>query len=134
MSKSCFIDFKSEKNSLPNEELNVLIQNIEIKRVTEAIFLAVTIDENLNWNSHLKKLYKELSCSTGILNNIKDIIPDDLHKSLYHTLFESHLTYGITVWGGVANNKLLPLFKPQKKCLRDKEAYLDKFKTWSRIF
>ena len=29
MSKSCFIEFKSEKNSaLPNEELNVLIQNI----------------------------------------------------------------------------------------------------------
>ena len=62
MSKICFIEFKSEKNStLPNEELNVLIQNIEIKRVTEAKFLGVTIDENLNWNSHLKKLYKKLS-------------------------------------------------------------------------
>ena len=61
MSKSCFIDFKSEKNSpLPNEELKVLIQNIEIKHVTEAKFLGVTIDENLNWNSHLKKLYKKL--------------------------------------------------------------------------
>ena len=79
MSKSCFIDFKSKKNSLPNEELNVLIQNIEIKPVTEAKFLEVTIDENLNWNSHLKKLYKKLSCSTGILNTIKDNIPDDLH-------------------------------------------------------
>ena len=40
MSKSCFIDFKSENNSaLPN----VLIQNIEIKRVTEAEFLGITI-------------------------------------------------------------------------------------------
>ena len=39
ISKSCFIDFKSENNSpLPNEELKVLIQNIEIKRVTEAKF------------------------------------------------------------------------------------------------
>ena len=78
-----------------------------------------------------------MSCSTGILNTIKDNIPDDLHKSLYHTLFESHLTYGITVWGGVTNNKLLPLFKLQKKCLRilfgDKEAYLDKFKTCARV-
>ena len=46
MSKSCFIDFKSEKNSpLPN----VLIQNIEIKRVTESKFLGVTIDENLEF-------------------------------------------------------------------------------------
>ena len=41
-----------------NEKFNVLIQSIEIKRVTEAKFLGVTIDENLNWNSHLKKLYQ----------------------------------------------------------------------------
>ena len=97
--KSCFIDFKSEKNSpLPNDELNFLIQNIEVKRVTKAKFLEVTIDKNLNCNSHL---YKNFSCTTGIFNTIKDNIPDDLHKSLYHTLFESHLTYGITVWEGV---------------------------------
>ena len=41
------------------------------------------------------------------------------------------------MWDGVTNNKLLPLFKLQKKCLRilfgDKEAYLDKFKTCSRV-
>ena len=49
MSKSCFIDFKFEKNSvLHNEELNVLIQDIEIKRVTVAKLLVVTIDENLS--------------------------------------------------------------------------------------
>ena len=79
-----------------------------------------------------------MSCCTGILNVIKDNIPDDFHKSLYHTLFESHLTLnGITVWGEVTNNKLLPLFRLQKKCLRilfgDKEAYLDKFKTSARV-
>ena len=108
MHKSCFIDFKSIKQLFN-------IQNIEIKRVTEAKFLGVTIAENLNWNSHLKELYKKLSCSTGILNTIKDNIPEDLHKSLYHTLFESHLNYGITVWGVVTNIKLLPLFKLQKK-------------------
>ena len=57
--------------------------------------------------------------ATDILNTIKDNIPDDLHKSLYHTLFESHLTYGITVWGGVTNNKLLTLFKLQEKMLEN---------------
>ena len=46
------------------------------------------------------------------------------------------MSYGITVWGGVSNNKLEPLFKLQKKCMRivfgDKEAYLNKFKTCAR--
>ena len=57
-------------------------------------------------------------------------------KDLYHTLFESHLRYGITVWGGVSTNKLLPLFVIQKRCIRimfgDREMYLDKFKTAAR--
>ena len=58
------------------------------------------------------------------------------HKNLYHTLFESHLTYGISVWGGVSNTQLDKLFILQKKCTRilfgDKEAYLNKFKTCVR--
>ena len=107
-----------------------------IKQVNEARFLGVTHDENLNWKSHIHKLSKKLLCSAGILTLIKDSIPEDLYKSLYFTLFESHLSYGITVWGGVSNNKLELLFKLQKKCMRilfgDKEAYLNKFKTCAR--
>ena len=118
------------------ENLILKIDNTKIKQVNEAKFLGVTIDENLNWNTHLKNLTKKLACSAGIINLIKDNIPDELFKNLYYTLFESHLAYGITVWGGVSNNKIEPLFKLQKKCIRilfgDKEAYLNKFKTCAR--
>ena len=73
----------------------------------------------------------------SILNRIKDNIPSELHKNLYHTLFESHLAYGITAWGGVSDKKLQSLFKVQKRCLRilfsDKETYLNKFKTCCRV-
>ena len=136
MSKCCFIDFKPDKNVIPDSNLCLKINNVVIKQVNEARFLGVTLDENLNWKSHIHKLSKKLSCSAGILNLIKDSIPEDLYKSLYFTLFESHLSYGITVWGGVSNNKLEPLFKLQKKCMiilfGDKEAYLNKFKTCAR--
>ena len=44
--------------------------------------------------------------------------------------------FGISVWGGISNNRLEPLFKTQKKCIRilfgDREAYLEKFKTCAR--
>ena len=68
-----------------------------------------------------------------MLNRIKDKIPNSMHKTLYHTLFESDISYGITVWGGISNNRLKPLFTTQKMCMRimfgDKNAFLDKFKT-----
>ena len=136
MSKCCFIDFKPEKSEEANVGHMIKINGTKIKQVTETKFLGVIIDENLNWNAHINKLSKKLSCSSGILNSIKDNIPVELYKDIYYTLFESHLTYGITVWGGVKNSKIEPLFKMQKKCIRilfgDKEAYLDKFKTCAR--
>ena len=60
-----------------------------------------------------------------------------LYKDLYHTLFESYLTYGISVWGGSPKAKLLPLFKAEKKVMRvifgDRAKYLDKFKTCAQV-
>ncbi len=76
---------------------------------------------------------KKLKCANGQINRIAKFVPNELHKTLYQTLFESHLTYGISVWGGVSKQKLSKVFNAQKHCLRilfgDKEAYLDKFKT-----
>ena len=74
-----------------------------------------------------------MKCANGQINRIAKFVPKELHKTLYQTLFESHLTYGISVWGGVSKQKLAKVFNAQKHCLRilfgDKEAYLEKFKT-----
>ena len=90
----------------------------------------------MTWEPHINHLNKKLTCIAGTLNRIKDNLPVHIHKDIYHTLFESHLTYGISVWGGISHNKLLPLFKTQKMCIRimfgDKQAYLDKFETCAR--
>ena len=72
------------------------------------------MDKNLNWDAHRAKLVKKLATSSGILSRIMDNIPDELHKDFYHTLCESHLTYGITVWGGAFESTLDPLFKAQE--------------------
>ena len=45
-------------------------------------------------------------------------MPKSLHKSLYHALFESHLIYGISVWGSQSHTVLHELFTIQKNCVR----------------
>ena len=37
---------------------------------------------------------------------------------MYHALFESHLTYGISVWGAQSQSVLKDIFTIQKKCIR----------------
>ena len=89
-----------------------------IKQVPAVKFLGVTIDENLTWLPHLENLKKKLTCSQGVLYRIKDSVPKSLHKTLYHSLFESHLIYGISVWGAQSHTVLHELFTLQKHCIR----------------
>lgn len=139
LGKSVYMYFPPLKNvcgiaETPNPPVKIGDDNI--KSVKKIKFLGVVIDDKLTWEPHIKALTKKLASCTGSLNRISESIPKHLHKDLYHTLFESHLTYGITVWGGSTDSKLFPLFKAQKKVMRvlfgDKEKFLDKFRTCAR--
>ena len=134
--KVFYIHFKPKNNNTNFNNCNLKLCNKNIKQVKTTKFLGVIIDEKLSWVPHIEYLTNKLKSCTGIINRIRDNIPSSMHKSIYHTLFESHLTYGITVWGGVPSSKLKPLVTVQKQCIRilfgDKAAYLDKFSTCAR--
>lgn len=138
MSKCCYIHFKPTSGSQtepdPVETLN--IDQYPIKKVSSAKFLGVVIDENLKWDEHIKSLKRSLNHATSTLCRLRCSLPEFLHRQLYYTLFESHLSYCISVWGGAAKTHISSLFIAQKYCLRvlfgDREAYLDKFKTCVR--
>ena len=139
--KCCYMYFAPNKNASqstgdnPEQEI-LLLDGIVIKRVSEARFLGVLIDDQLNWKPHLAQLNTKLKSSCGRLYRLRSALPESLHRTLYQTLFESHISYGISVWGGVSTNKLEPIFLTQKKCIRimfgDIDAYLDKYKTCAR--
>ena len=139
--KCCYMYFSPSKRD--NGELNadidsqnLSINNKIIKRVSQTKFLGVIIDDKLSWKPHILSLNKKLSSACGRIYRIKKCLPESLYKQIYHSLFESHLGYAISVWGGITNNQLKPLFITQKKCIRilfgDFEAYVDKFKTCAR--
>ncbi|MCP4485730.1 MAG: hypothetical protein GY820_00095, partial [Gammaproteobacteria bacterium] len=119
-----------------SEQEHLYINGKIIPQVTEIKFLGVILDENLSWIPHIEYLVKKLKISVGELSRIRHVVPETLYVSLYHTLFESHLSYGISVWGGVPHDKLEKLFVVQKKCIRilfgDSVKYNDKFCTCAR--
>ena len=64
-------------------------------------------------------------------------MPAELYQKIYSALFESHLAYGISVWGVALKNKSSDkLFVTQKHCIRilfgDLEAYFNKLSTCAR--
>ena len=119
MSKCNYMYFDPGKTSARTRILHKLsINGILIKQVTSIKFLGVILDDNLTWLPHINYLNNKLKTCIGVIKCIKQSIPREQYLNIYYTLFLSHLTYGISVWGGVSSTSLEPLFVTQKRCIR----------------
>ena len=67
------------------------------------MFLGITINNKLNWNSHINKVTNKISKTVGILNKLRSILPCGVLQTIYNTLILPHLIYGILAWGRHTN-------------------------------
>uniref|UniRef100_A0A1B6L9B6 Uncharacterized protein n=1 Tax=Graphocephala atropunctata TaxID=36148 RepID=A0A1B6L9B6_9HEMI len=61
---------------------------------------------------------KKLNTSIYVIKQIKSISGDDTAKTAYYSIFETHVRYGIVVWGGSSGANLQRTLILQKKCIR----------------
>ena len=127
---------KSQELVFEKTGINISINNIPVKEATEVRFLGVMLDPLLSWKAHIQHLTKKLKVSFAIIKRICPYIPSQNYKSIYHTLFESHLSYCISVWGGAKRKLIEKIFVLQKGAVRyifgDYDSFIDKFKTAAR--
>ena len=76
------------------------------------------LDANLSWKYHIAELSKKLSRSIGIFYKIRHLVPLEILKSLYYSLFYSFVSYGIAVWGFTHKTYVQKIFLLQKKIVR----------------
>ena len=137
LDKCCYMHFapaSKAKQSSPttedeNDVVNIKINNHAIKEVTETRYLGVILDNKLTWLPHIAYLENKLKVAIGTIKRIRQHIPSKSIKSIYHSLFESHLLYCISVWGGIPKSHQQKLFRLQKKSIRllfgESRAYLN---------
>ena len=77
------------------------------------------LDSQLTWSAQFNHLRSKLSSSNYILNSVKKILPRDCMKLVYYSTFQSHLNYGLLLWGPSMPKKFRdPLVILQKKAIR----------------
>ncbi len=79
--------------------LQLNIENTSIDRVGDFNFLGLTINEHLNWKSHIDKLANKISETMGVLNKLKHFVPINARVNIYNSLILSHVNYCILAWG-----------------------------------
>lgn len=97
---------------------NQVPQLPDVEMCDEAKFLGVTLDKNLTWTPHIDNLCKKLSSSLFAIKRIKEATDDQTTLTAYYALFESHVRYGLVVWGGTSNSNLQRVLKLQKRAVR----------------
>ena len=104
------------ENTATNNDIKSLlyIGKSIIPEVDEGKFLDITFDKRLSWDKHVENLYKRLKSAIAVIKRIKACIGKENFKTLYFTLFECHILYGISVWGGIPKFRLDKIFRMQK--------------------
>ena len=115
--KTKYIIFKpsiGSQNRVVNNQL-LTINNQPIERISNTSdnksfkFLGIHVDENITWKHHINYICTKISRSNYIINKVKRIIPVSCLQTLYHSIIQCHLNYGIQTWG--SSNQLNRVYK-----------------------
>ena len=90
----------------------------KVKTKTHSKYLGVILDESVIFSGHLNIKKYKLNRANGVLAKLSHHVPNDLPKTIYYSVFNSHMIYACQVWGQSKNRLLTQIEKSQNKVLR----------------
>ena len=116
----------SEKNTQINLQfLHLKIGDKNVEQVGSKCnekyfkFVGHVLDDKFTWVGHVEHICKKLSSANYAINSTKNLLPTKVRKTLYYSLFDSHLNFGNLLWGCAANKFLNKIENLQKICVRN---------------
>ena len=105
--KSNFILFKTKQNRR-KLDLHFSINENEIDRVHEVLFLGVILDEHLSWKPQIQNVARKISKSIGIICKSSFYLNKNSLCTLYYSLVYPYLHYCASVWGSTYQSNYTP--------------------------
>jgi len=69
------------------------IDNVQINQVATAKSLGVTIDNKLDWSSHIDKLTKKIASGIGAIKRIRHFVSQATLHLIYQAIIQPHFDY-----------------------------------------
>lgn len=117
--KTTFLSF----SSYPRETFSTLRikcgqDTVEIHASETVKYLGIVIDKHLKWNAHINYTIKKLRGLLPKFKTLREYLSVEQLRVLYHSLVQSHISYGIIGWGGAYKNTIKNLEIQQKRFLK----------------
>lgn len=115
--KTKFLTFTHTPGTMPTvRELGIHKANCEIpeacecsnkiERVETIRYLGILLNEKLNWKGHINYVTKKVRKLIHKFFELRHILSLKILKTIYFSLVQSILTYGIVVWGGAGKTAM----------------------------
>ena len=97
---------------------NITISGHNIDIVSEVKYLGITIDSNLTFKKHIKKVSQRIRFSLANFKYIRNTLTLKAAKLYMNAMIMSHITYCLTSWGQTNSSTLKPLEMLYKQTLK----------------
>ena len=97
--KTKYIVFQTISKTIDGLIPELQINDIIIERVENLNFLGLIFNEHMFGKHHINTIANKLKKNSGILNKLKRFLPGYILRTLYFSMVQSRLLYGILAWG-----------------------------------
>jgi hypothetical protein len=81
-------------------------------------YLGILIDRKMNFANHVDHIIMKLRQALAAMYKLAHLQNSEILKSFYHSCFQSHINYCVSVWGNLTINRTESILRMQKKALR----------------
>ena len=100
--KTVAMYFSKKRQPSPKKPIRLELNRQKIPLVDHTKFLGLWIDNQLNWKTHISKIETTLKTKLCMLQRGKNLLTTHAKKILYFAQIQSHLQYGLSIWGNMS--------------------------------
>ena len=115
--KTEFLIFRPPRATLKNRVI-LRLNGVTIFESPKIKYLGIILDSRLSWKHHVNELCKKLGRSLGMIYKTRKLCNETSLRSLYFSLFNSHASYGLAVWGQCLSENFTKIERIQKRTIR----------------
>ena len=109
--KTCFLLIHRRREEI---NLQLKLNGVSLVQKDNIKYLGVTIDQKLNWKSHINNCTAKLSKCLWAISRLRRYTNTSTLRLVYYALGYSYIQYGISLYGGACKSSLHPLLVKQK--------------------
>ena len=117
VSKSNVLVFR-KKNESKARQIKLKINNCDIQEKECAKYLGLYFDNKMMFHHHINQVNVKLNKGNAILAKLRHYTSESIIRNVYHAHVESHLNYGLSVWGCASKTQMDKITTNQKKSIK----------------